>query len=178
METIHGMTNGTLNWIQSGPSKREFELRGETGVFGNLKWKKHFGSLATAVTNDGEWTLKRAGFLHPRVSARTAGSNRDIAIFKPGWTGTGTVEFETGLKLSWVNKSFLYSGWAFMNPNGVDILRFQTKPRLLKINVQVIVLSDLPELPLLVCLGMYLLILIHEESTAVSVSMVPVIAST
>lgn len=177
METIHGMTNGTLNWIQSGPSKREFELRGETGVFGSLKWKKRFGSLAIAVTNDGAWTLKRSGFLHPRVSARNAGSNKDLAVFKPGWTGMGTVEFQTGLKLSWVNKNFLHSEWTFMGPDGMDILRFQTKPGPTKINVQVLVLSDLPELPLLVCLGMYLLILIHEESAAVSVSMVPVTAS-
>ncbi len=178
METIHGMTNQVLNWIQSSPSKREFELRGETGVFGNLKWKKRFGSLATAVTNDGEWTLKRSGFLHPRVSARIAGTKRDVALFKSSWTGTGTVEFETGLKLFWVNKNFLHSGWAFMSPDGVDILRFQTRPGITKINVQVIVLSDFPELPLLVCLGMYLLILIHEESTEVSVSLVPVTAST
>ena len=135
METIHGMTNRTLNWIKSGPSKREFELRGETGVFGKLKWNKRFGSLATAMTNDGEWTLKRSGFLHPRVSARNAGSNKDIAVFKSGWTGTGTVEFETGLKLSWVNKNFLHSGWAFMGLDGGDILRFQTKPGPLKINV-------------------------------------------
>jgi hypothetical protein len=177
METIHKSIGKTLNWIQSGSSKREFELRGEPGVFGSLKWQKRFGSLAAAITADDQWTFKREGFLHPRVSVRKTGSDQNLAIFKPGWTGSGILEFDNGLKLEWKNKNFLRSEWTFTDQNKEDILHFQSRPRILKINIQMGILKDLPEIPLLACLGLYLLFLMHEESAASSAAVVPVMAS-
>lgn len=178
METIHRIANKTLSWVQVGSSKRGFELRGDGNVFGSLKWQKRFGSLAEAVTADGEWTFKRSGFLHPHVTARNANSDQDIAVFKPGWTGTGTLELTTGLKLAWVNKNFLHSAWAFIDQNKEDVLRFQSRPGLMKLNVQVEIPKDLPEVPLLACLGMYLLFMMQEENAAATAAMVPIIAST
>jgi hypothetical protein len=54
MKTFHKVSNKTLDWIQTGKSKREFELKSAEGLFGRLKWEKAFGSLASAVTAEGD----------------------------------------------------------------------------------------------------------------------------
>jgi hypothetical protein len=54
------------------------------------------GSLANAGSADGDWTFKRSGFWNPRVTARVAGSDTDIAVFRPRWMGGGTLELPDG----------------------------------------------------------------------------------
>ena len=130
-----------------------------------MKWEKAFGSLAAATAADGEWTFKRSGFLHPMVSVRGLESSGDIAVFRPDWTGSGTLEFMTGGKKSWKNKNFWRTEWEFQDENGA-IMRLKTKPGLIKQNVEVEIIRDLPELTILASLGMYLLKMMHDESAA------------
>jgi hypothetical protein len=43
------------------------------------------------------WTFKRQGFFNLRVSARVAGSEQDVLIYRPNWTGVnGTMEHIDG----------------------------------------------------------------------------------
>jgi hypothetical protein len=165
MDNIHKISNKKLTWIQLSAYKNGFELKSEEGIFAQLKWGKPFGSLATAVTADGEWTFKRSGFLQPRVSVRKTGSDEDIATFKPGWTGAGTLDLSTGRRLSWINRSFLRSVWEFVDSTG-GILRFKLKPGIFKLKVEMDIITDITELSLLAALGMYLLVLTHDDNTA------------
>lgn len=176
METLHKKVNQALDWVPVDFFRRVFELRGEHQVFATLKWSKHFGLLASAVTADGEWKFNRSGFLHPKVYARKPDSKEDVAVLIPNLAGTVTVEINTGLKVSWENKNTLRSVWAFVDQNQGDILDFQT-PRLKELKVRVGLFKDLPESPLLACLGLYLLVLTHEESAAETAALVPVMDS-
>ena len=166
MKAIKRVRNKTLEWIQIGKFKREFELKSAEGLFGKLKWEKAFGSLASAVTTEGDWTFKRAGFLNPRVSVRIPGSDKDIAIFKPSWTGNGILEFDTGTRFKWENKNFFRTEWVFVDQNEMNVLSIKMKPGLLKTSARVEILRDVPEVSLLASLGMYLIILMRDDSAA------------
>jgi len=96
MQSIRKIAPGMLHWVQLHAIKHEFELRSGDELCGTLYWEKAFGSLASVTSEDGEWTFKRVGFLNPRVTVRQPGSDLDIAIFKPGWTGSGSLEFPSG----------------------------------------------------------------------------------
>ena len=96
MQSIRKIAPGMLHWVQLHAIKHEFELRSGDELCGTLYWEKAFGSLASVTSEDGESTFKRVGFLNPRVTVRQPGSDLDIAIFKPGWTGSGSLEFPSG----------------------------------------------------------------------------------
>lgn len=177
MKTLHKEIHKTLNWVQVGSSKRDFELQGESDIFGRLKWHQHFGSLAVAATADGEWTFHKTGFLHSRVSVELPGSNKEVAIIRNNRAGTGVVEFATGLNFFWINKNGLRSIWSFTHLNGEEILSLQSLTTPVRLQIQVDLLKDLSVSPLLTCLGLYLLVLMHVETVTERTLMVPVVTS-
>ncbi|MHB1931424.1 MAG: hypothetical protein ACYCPV_00300 [Thermoplasmata archaeon] len=69
----------SLRWVRTGDRPFTSELRSERGVLGVLRWAKESGSLAHAEGAAFHWTLKRSGFLDPRVSVRSEGSSAPIA---------------------------------------------------------------------------------------------------
>jgi hypothetical protein len=69
----------SLRWLRGADDPLEFALlAGDAGLL-TLTWSPRSGSLATARTASATWTLKRAGFLNPRVSVRAEGAARDLA---------------------------------------------------------------------------------------------------
>jgi hypothetical protein len=82
-----------LRWVQPVAGNRYHELRSSKGVHAKLKWKGMYGSLAYVHTNDGTFTLKRGGFLHPKVTVRMRPRNREIASFDVDLGITGTIRF-------------------------------------------------------------------------------------
>ena len=173
MQSIRKLAPATLNWVQPKAMKREFELRSKDELFGALRWEKACGSLALAVSADGQWTLKRSGFLNPRVTARLAGSDQDIAVFRPSWTGSGVLELGNGRRFRWVDVNFWRTEWVFRSEAGEDLVRFKSKDGLLKLKMQVELApaaKGLPEVSLLAALGMYLLYLMREDAAAASVA--------
>src|ERR1039457_7428043 len=61
-----------------------------------LRFESSCGSLATGECGQARWTFKRTGFLSPKISVREAGSETNIALFTPGWMGSGWVVFSSG----------------------------------------------------------------------------------
>ena len=179
MKSIRNIAPATLHWVQLRVIRHEFELRFEDELHGTLRWEKAFGSLASGTSDDGQWTFKRVGFLNPRVTVRQPGSDLDIAIFKPGWTGSGVLEFPDGRRFQWGQKDFWRLEWIFVEA-GQELLRFKSKAGSLKMKVRVDLspsVKDLPEASLLASLGMYLLVLMRDDSAAASASTVAVTAS-
>jgi hypothetical protein len=172
----HGSIN-SLTWVQLRGPGREFELKSGDLVFATLKWEKLFGSLATAATAEGAWTFKRVGFFKPSITIRALGSEQNVAVFSPGWTGAGTLEFANGLKLKWTNRDFWHSIWGFLDETGEDVLVFKSSPGLLKLTVQVDIKRDTPENAVLAAMGMYLLILMSDDLSATTAATMPVITS-
>jgi hypothetical protein len=177
MGIVSKITDRNLIWVQVGSSKREFELRGELGVLGNLKFHRLFGPRASAVTADGEWLLKKSGFFRPRVVVRDIKSGKDIAKFSLHWTGSGILEFNTGFTLVWVSHKYFRSQWAFKDQNKEEIVHFHSRPGPMKISVEVEISKNVPEISLLACLGMYLLMLMHEDKAAEVTTLIPLLVS-
>lgn len=194
MRLIQEAADQELIWRQPSMMKQEYELRAGDEVLATLRWQKTFGSLALAETAEASWTFKRSGFWRPRVTARLPDSERDIATFKPeGWSGGGTLTVDGGHGFQLVNTSFWRSHWAWHAADDTPLVQF-TGMHALKTEGHVVLTPEaaslpetaqlddvyqpvpperlappsaaLAELPLLVTLGWYLLVLMAQDSAA------------
>jgi hypothetical protein len=163
-----------LLWVQPSVRKQAYELRAGTDVVATLTWQR--GSLADAEADDHHWTFKRAGFWQPRVTVRVAGSDTDVAIFRPAWMGGGTLELAGGKVLRFSAANFWHSQWNWQEPRTESALvHFKSQQGLLKTGGRVEITPTartIPELPLLVLLGWYLLILFAQDASAASTAAV------
>lgn len=76
-------------WSKTRSPDRHYELKSGSEVCGVLNFAGGSGSLARAETAHGSWTLKRQGFLSPRVTVRVSGCDDTVGVFTPAWSGGG-----------------------------------------------------------------------------------------
>lgn len=143
-----------------------YELHAGEDVVANLRFRSSLGSLATGESGDGCWSFKRVGFFQTRVTVRRSGEENDIAIFRNNtWHGGGTLELSNG-KTYPVTTNFWQTKLEFQNEAGDPFLRFH-QGGLLHLSAAVEILpgaSGLPELPLLVMLGWYWIVMMNMEA--------------
>lgn len=194
MRLIQEVADQQLIWRQPSALRQHYELCAGDEVVATLQWEKPWGSLATARTAEGEWSFKRSGFWQQRVGARPVGSEREVATFVPEWTGNGTLTVEGRRAFRWVGKGWLGLEKAWLEREGAPPLVGFKQIGGLKTEARVVLsaaaaalaattqLDDLyipvpPEemappdepladLPLLVTLGFYLMILAAMDSAA------------
>jgi hypothetical protein len=95
MKSFKAVQGSELRWIQS--SRLESKLMTwENEVVASLAWKTSWGSFATGESAEGTWTIKRGGFLHPRITVREAGSDSNMGVISMSPGGTGTLTFTSG----------------------------------------------------------------------------------
>lgn len=167
MLTLSPDLSGRLVWAPASTSSRRFELRAGSDVAATLTFDKAVGSLATGRTGAGAWTFKRAGFLQPCVTVRDLGSEYDLAIFRPTWTGSGDVEFARGARVHWRPFGFWNSEWGFVR-HDLRLVTFHWLPETAALDARVEfppAALELEELPVLLLLGWYLRVLSYLEST-------------
>lgn len=169
MRRFRDLIGQELMWVQPKRLTRRYELRAGEDLSATLQWQKTFGSLAVAESADGQWTIKRSGFLRPRVTIRVAGSDSDIAVFEAGWWGDGILEILGGPRFFWKSLNFWRSEWAWMGADGALLLRVKTKFTLTKMEGRVQIeptAGSIPQLSLLAILGWYLIVLMAKDSAA------------
>lgn len=167
MRTIAEVADQGLIWKQPTRTKQAFELHAGDEVVGTLIFQR--SSLVTGLTADRQWTFKREGFWHPQVTVRAPGSDLNVALFKPSWGGGGTLELGPGGQLSFGAANFWHSQWDWQSSDGKPLVHFKSHQGVLKIDGDVDVEADAvgrPDLPLLVVLGWYLLILFARDAAA------------
>jgi len=179
MELLVNAKELELFWVQPRVTRRNFILRSGERIFGQLGFQSEFDSLAEAISADRVWTFKRGGFFSPHVTVRQAGSNIDLAIFRPKWTGTeGQIQYSSGEVYSWRVANFWATSYTVSDANGIELVTFRSGSDEKKISnlfkqqaqVQIALVAwQLVELPLIVLLGWYLTLLQREDSTAVAV---------
>jgi len=157
-----------LQWPQPRLLRREFELRADGTVIATLRWASAFKSLAVAEVAGRRWTFKRAGFLRPRVTVRTLGSEADLAIAEMAWAGAARIAFASGTRYRWEQTSVWRSEWAVLAEDGSPRLTFRTGLAMrrrgrLEIDPAA---GRLEELPILATLGWYLIVLSAEDAAA------------
>lgn len=128
MKAFRELTHQVLKLQQPSARKLEYELCVDNELVGTLHWPKALGSLCVAETADGSWTFKRQGFFNFRVTARVAGSDQDVLIYRYNWTGmTGTMEhidgrqFDLGWPNLWRNRFALVQKAAQGEDQGEDV---------------------------------------------------------
>lgn len=169
MEHISKVVHQELVWTQPNAFKEEYELRGEDALVGTLKFRSAFGSLAIAETADGCWTFKRVGFFATRVSIRLCDSETDLANFKNNtWSGGGTLEFPDGRTYRastnfWQTKLELVSAYDQVVLSYSDIGGFFRRTAIVNIDPYA---ANLQEIPLMVTLSWYLVVMMQRDSAA------------
>jgi hypothetical protein len=104
-----------LRWVQPVAGNRYHELRSRSGIHAKLKWKGMYGSLAYVHTSEGTFTLKRAGFLNPRVTVRMRPGDSDVAVFDVNIGITGTIAFDDGPKFEVRRPKTLRRQWSIVD---------------------------------------------------------------
>ena len=152
----------SLKWEQTG--KLSSRLTADGDVVATLAWAKSWGSLATAETAAGEWTLKRLGFLRPRVTLREAGSESDYAVLSMNWAGDGRVAFSDLETFQLARSGFWNPEWVMLDSSGGAILSLKPDSGWRKKTADVRILSpsisDKSEL--LAILAWYIVLLISD----------------
>jgi hypothetical protein len=167
-------------WVQPKTFERRYRLMVDDQEVAALDFQSAFGSLAAAATSTDRWTFKRVGFFNPRVTVRREGSEADLAVYRPRWTGSeGRLEFADGRVLLWKTANFWATEYVFTMPEGDPLLLFRQGLEDGKLNdffkaqARVVFQPEsglLTDLPLLVLLGWYLMILAQEDSGAAAAS--------
>jgi hypothetical protein len=196
MRLIQEAADQELIWRQPSAMKQHYELRAGDEVLATLRWEKNWGSLATARTAEGAWTFKRAGFWQQRVAVWPAGEAREVATFTPKWTGDGALVVAGGRTFRWAGKGFwgLEKFWqagedtpplvGFKHQGAIrtearvvlspaaavlpETVQLDDLYRPLPPEAMAPPSAPLAELPLLVTLGFYLMVLEVMDSAAVA----------
>jgi hypothetical protein len=162
---ISDLADQELLWIQPAAMRREHELRAGEDIVATLRFQR--GSLADAEADSHHWTFKRHGFWQPRITIRVAGSDADIAVFRPHWAGGGTLELIDGPTVRLSSANFWQSEWVWKEKDQPLIL-FKGRHGIVKAKGAVEIqpgAAGRPETPLLILVGWYL-ILLHADDTA------------
>lgn len=169
MRRISEVARDELLWLQPVARKREHELRAGDDLVASLRFQR--GSLADAEAEGKHWTFKRQGFWHPRVTVRVPGSDMDIATFRPHWAGGGTLEFPDGRTVRLTTANLWQTEWAWQDKDQ-PLIRFKGRHGIVKAKGAAEIepaAASSPDMPLLVLLGWYL-ILLHAEDSAAAAS--------
>jgi hypothetical protein len=165
-----------MKWEKPSVFKACYELRLGDMVIAELSFRSMWGSLVRAESGDGCWSFKRVGFFKPRITVRLWDSEQDIALFYPNtWSAGGTLVLPDGRNYK-VSTNFWHSKVEFSNEVEGTLIRYSVggffrHSALVEVAPAALRLT---ELPWMVILGWYLIILMHQDSSAAHTAAVPV----
>lgn len=168
-----------LRWVKVNRKKREYELRAGAASVATLVWTKH--SQAMAEWGGRQYHFHGKGWLHPHtdVSEETAPPTSDehapaIATYTQH---TGGVTFEDGHSLMWQRPSRRSKERVWLGSDSTELMRFTPAGADIVVSLQSGA-GALPETPLLLLLGAFLIALAEEAKEDATVAAVAaVIAS-
>jgi len=172
LNTLTTGSYSTLEWRQPKTMVRDSELAADDRVIGALTFRSRWGTLATAAIGSACWTFKRVGFLRPRVQVRECGSDDPIAEFgNATWAGGGTLTLRGGrgfrMTTNWWNTK-----WEVQDLDGRVLLRFDYGGAF-RLRAHVKISHEAraqPELPLLVALSWYLVIMLWDDASTAALT--------
>lgn len=135
-------------------------MRADGELIGVLRFQS-FGSLATAESADGRWTFERVGFWQNKTVVRSIGSKTNLGLFKENrWVDGGVLELPGGRRYTATTNS-LGTNYEIRDEAGVPLMRL-CRSGIVRPSVRVSIHSEaakLQELPWLVMLGYYLMVM-------------------
>jgi hypothetical protein len=172
MSPITDAPNGILRWsVRPG---RSYVLEAEGLELGRLAFSRGCGSLAQGATAHGEWTFKREGFLHPRITVRHTGEASNCGALSLAANGNGKLSLVSGGEFNFITSGWLQSHWSF-HRGLVEIVRFGRDGS--SADVEVITPTVTAEtLSILVLLGWYAPLLAADEAAVIAATMATCVA--
>jgi len=173
--TTDGQT-GELLWVKPTWYRLRFELRaGETLV---ATLASDHRSHALAQWGESQYQFSRQGWLRPRIVVRAAQSNdaaEPLATFLPR---SGTLAFPDGRTLAWKKPKRLTGERIWVDAAATELVRFHPAKHSTVMVTTRLEAARRPELPLLILLGQYLIVLAGQDEASVAATTVAIIAST
>jgi len=155
-----------LEWCQPESFRRFYQLKFQGSEVGTLRFEKRYGSRATGAYGESKWTFKRTGFFSRNVSVRASGSETDIAMFTQGWTGGGSIAFNSGRRYRLRYKNLWGTRWAFEAEDRTAVVSLSGPRGLLKHRGTTTVApfaANLPETPVMLLLIWYVRLLMNAD---------------
>ena len=165
MSPLTDAPDGILRW--SVRPARSFILEAEGAELGRLAFSGKSGSLAKGMTAHGEWTFKREGFLHPRITVRSTGADNNCGALTLSSNGNGKLTLSSGEEFNFVTGGWLQSHWSF-NRGLAEIVRFSRDGSSADVEI-VNPTVTLETLSILVMLGWYAPLLAADEAAIVAI---------
>jgi hypothetical protein len=168
--------SSVLVWVKPKWTRRQFALRSGDTVLATLAWTR--GSSALAQWGASQYRFNRQGWLRPRVLVRDASADDTSEPLATFTQRGGALTFPDGRIYVWKKPKRLTNERIWANVAGTELVRFRAVRR------STVTVTTPPEsaqqleLPVLILLGQYLLVLAAQDEEAVAATMAAVIAST
>ncbi len=169
LSPFSSVDRSTLRWLRTAETPLEFTLLAGEATVAILRWAAHRGSLAAAETAEGTWTLKRTGFLTPRLTVRSKDSPAEVANLT-AHLRHHTIQL-TGGPSYWLRRAgILLPAWRLRTEEGQELLHVEPIPEGHKLGAGAVLVEsgkDDPACLLLVVLSWYFIVLAwFEDETA------------
>ena len=169
MRAIHDAAPSTLSWQQPQAFKCDYELRAGDELLATLRKASRFGLAMDGEIGAARFTLRPEGFLRSRTTVQEDGATGEPVVFQSGFCGGGRLALPDGRSYRWKMTSFWGSRWAFVDDSDRPLVSFKSRNRLFRAGSDVEIgpgALALPELPVFLLLGWYLLLRIAQDSAA------------
>lgn len=166
MKPINALTTNELLWKQPKFAVDHFELYQNNNLFAEVYWTKLLSDAAVGKVEGNWWTFDRLGWLRDKVVANIADSEQVVASLDFDWLKNGTLELVNGRVFEWYRTKTLANAWALIEMGGKAFFEIEHGYHWFKQRAWVTLhfpVND-PELPLLLCMTMYLVYCINQDA--------------
>lgn len=166
---LESVDRTALRWLRTSENPMAFDLASGDARVARLRWARHGASLTTAELATETWTLKRGGFLNPRVTVRVAGSEMNVARLS-AHLSSHRIEVRGGHSYALHRAGLLVPAWKVSTDAGVEILHIEPVREGRKLEGGAVLASPAgvasPDLPLLAVVSWYFIVLAWFEDEA------------
>lgn len=160
-----------LKWAQPHAFRMEYELRAGEEIVAVLRFRSSFGTHARAESADGCWTFERVGFWRDKTVVRAGSTKTVLAVFKSNkWDTGGTLELPGGRRF-YTRANFWQTEYEIRDHTGEPLLRL-FRGGVIHLSAAVAVhpsVARWPELPWLVMLGWYLMVMMEVDAASATI---------
>ena len=166
MKPMNTLTGNELLWMQTKFGADHFKLCQNDDLFAEVYWTKLLSDAAVGKVEGGWWTFDRLGCLRDKVVATIADTEQIVASFEFGWLNNGKLSLSNGRAFEWYRTKALANAWALAETGKESFLEVEhyyhwfKQRALVTLHIQ----AGDPDLPLLLCLTMYLVYCINQDA--------------
>jgi hypothetical protein len=165
MLPLSAMQGNELLWKQPKFARDYFVLCQGDNLFAELYWTKICSDAAIGRVFDRWWTFTRQGWFRCLVTASLASSDQIIASFNYDWMKNGRLSLANQRSFEWYRTRTFSLAYVFVESEGIYWFEIEHGMHWFKQQAWITLHcpSSDPDLPLLLCLAMYLLHCINND---------------